>query len=103
MSDQDSSGQHVEADGRATAKTKKTGTQAAVTRGSGSWQLLYTTLGFSLTGEGTVVSMVEGVGSIWKILAFLVIAAVTWGLLLHCVWFQNKVIEWYDRNENKFR
>lgn len=73
-------------------------------RGKDAWQYLYTLLGFALTIEGTVVSMiVELRCTSARLLVFGAGAAFTIWAFLDWGWFQNKLFGLKARYEDKFR
>jgi hypothetical protein len=58
-------------------------------------------LGFALTIEAAVVPMITPLSFPLNVLVYLVIAAVTWRLILFSGWFQNKLIAWKNRYEGR--
>jgi hypothetical protein len=74
-----------------------------VKRDQQSWTYIYVVLGFALTIESTVVSMITPLCFPLNILVFAIIAVATWYLFRECRWFQNKLIGWKIRYESKFR
>ena len=79
------------------------GLETKVRRGVSSWTFIYTILGFALTIEATICSMIEPIKFPWNIALYVVVAASTWWLFLDNRWFQNKLIGWKNRNEDKER
>ena len=71
-----------------------------VKRDQQSWTYIYVVLGFALTIESTVVSMITPLCFPWNILVFAIIAVATWYLFRECRWFQNKLIGWKIRYES---
>lgn len=77
---------------------------ALVKRGPAAWQFLYTFLGFALTIEGTVISMInELTTTISRLGVFGAVAVATIYLFLDCGRFQNWLIGVKCRYEGKSR
>jgi hypothetical protein len=77
---------------------------ATVTRGPASWAYIYVTLGFALAIEGTVVQMcTPPLIFPWNLVAYGLIAAITFWLFVFNGWFQNKLIGLKSRYENQRR
>ncbi|WP_194460334.1 hypothetical protein [Bradyrhizobium sp. CCBAU 53421] len=74
---------------------------ATVTRGPESWASIYIALGFTLSIEGTAISMVPLFP--WNLAAYAAIAAITIFLFLNSGWFQNKLLSWKGKYEQKAR
>lgn len=74
---------------------------ATVTRGPESWASIYVALGFTLSIEGTAISMFPYFP--WNLAAYAVIAALTIILFLSSGWFQNKLLGWKGKYEQKAR
>ena len=74
-----------------------------VRRGGNAWQYFYTVLGFALTIEGSIVSMINNTPFLEKVGIFVLWAAATAYLFLECNWFQNKLLGLKARYEEKFR
>ena len=72
-----------------------------VQRGPESWQYIYTTLGFALTIEATIISMVEPLWWLWKLAAYAVISIITFLTFIRSGRFQNKLIGWKTAYEAK--
>ncbi len=73
------------------------------TRGQQSWTNIYVFLGFALTIESTLVSMITPLCFPLNILFFIIIAAATLYVFRECRWFHSKLIWWIHRYESKFR
>lgn len=73
-----------------------------VKRGPESWSFIYITLGFVLTIEGTVVSML-GMRLPWNLILYAVVSAFTFWLWICSGWFQNKLIGWKNDYEGRAR
>jgi hypothetical protein len=77
---------------------------ATVTRGPASWAYIYVALGFALAIEGTVVQMsTPPLIFPWNLVAYGVVAAITFWLFAFNAWFQNKLIGLKNRYENQPR
>ena len=77
---------------------------ATVTRGPASWAYIYVTLGFALAIEGTVVQMsTPPLFFPWNLVAYGVVAAITFWLFVFSGWFQNKLIGLKNRYESQAR
>ena len=76
---------------------------AKVKRGPESWAFIYITLGFVLTIEGTLVPMFTPLTFPYNVATYIVLAALTIWLFLGSGWFQNKLIGWKRRYEEKAR
>jgi hypothetical protein len=75
--------------------------EATVKRGGESWTYFYVALGFALSIEGTVVGMIQPLAFPWNLVAYLVVGAVTFWLVLFNGWFQNKLVRWKNAYEQK--
>jgi hypothetical protein len=75
----------------------------AVKRGPESWQYIYTTLGFTLTIEAGVVALIAPLRWPWNLIIYAITFVVTAHLLLFNGWFQNKLIGWKGRYEDRAR
>ena len=74
-----------------------------VKRGPESWNFVYIVLGFTLSIEGTAISMVEPLKYPFNLTAFVIFTAFTVWLFLFNGWFQNKLIACKATYEDKFR
>jgi hypothetical protein len=74
---------------------------ATVTRGPESWASIYVALGFTLSIEGTAISMVPCFP--WNLVAYAVLAAITICLFISSGRFQNKLLGWKGKYEQKAR
>jgi hypothetical protein len=72
-----------------------------VKRGPESWSYIYIALGFALTIEPTVVSMIEPLKFPWNIITYLIVGGLTFWLFLNNGWFQNKLVGLKIRYEEK--
>ena len=77
--------------------------EAAVKRGPESWNYIYITLGFALTIEATIISMIEILRFPCNILLFAVLFVGTVSLFLYNGSFQNKLLGFKSSYESKFR
>ena len=76
---------------------------ATVKRGPQSWAFIYTFLGFALTIETGVVALITPLKWPWNLGTFLAVGAITIYLFLDNGWFQNKILGWKSRYEEKER
>jgi hypothetical protein len=76
---------------------------ATVTRGPESWTYIYIALGFTLSIEGTVISLITPLVFPWNLLLYAVIGAATFWLFLNNGWFQNELLSWKAKYEKKSR
>jgi hypothetical protein len=76
---------------------------AAVRRGPASWAYIYTVLGFAVTIESTVISMITPLRFPWNIPVFIVLAAITVRLFIYNGWVHNKLIGLKNAYENEPR
>lgn len=97
----ESSGRHHHIEIHETAKATAS-VDAKVKRGEQSWQILLVFLGFALTIEGTVISMLD-LQSWARLSIFAVVAGSTWAAFMNSGWFQNRLLGWYQRNASRFR
>lgn len=74
-----------------------------VTRGPTSWAYIYVALGFVVAIEGSVISMVTPLAFPWNIVVYALVAGFSIWLFLANGWFQNKLIGFQIRYENKAR
>ena len=79
------------------------GLTAKVTRGQESWAYIYVALGFAVTIEGTIVSMITPLNFPWNLIAYGFASAVTFYLFLGNRWFLNKLIGSKIKYENASR
>jgi hypothetical protein len=79
------------------------GVSMTVKRGPESWSYIYVTLGFTLSIEGTVISLVSPLVFPWNIVVYAIIGAVTFWMFLNNGWFQNKLLGWKANYEQKGR
>jgi hypothetical protein len=77
--------------------------EAKVTRGPESWNFIYVMLGFTLTIEATVVTMIEPLKFPYNLVVYALVLLGTGWLFLDCGWFQNKLIGWKNTYEGKSR
>ncbi len=82
---------------------QKVGVQMTVNRGPESWAYIYIFLGFTLSIEGTVISLITPLGFPWNVALYAIVAVGTVWLFLDNGWFQNKLISWKIRYEQKGR
>jgi hypothetical protein len=75
---------------------------AKVRRGPESWAFIYIALGFALTIESTVISMIPNAFP-WNIFGYAAIAAATTWLFIESDWFQGKLLGMKSRYESKLR
>jgi len=75
----------------------------AVTRGPESWSYIYITLGFALTIEAGVVSLLRPLYWPHNLIAYAATSAFTVFLWLFSGWFQNKLLGWKSTYESKAR
>lgn len=73
---------------------------AKVKRGPVAWQFIYTFLGFALTIEAGVMSLVTPLRWPWNLITYVFLAIVTFRLCLYSRWFQNKLIGWKQAYED---
>ena len=97
----ENSGKHHHVEMNATVRATAS-VESQVKRGDHSWQILLVFLGFALTIEGTVISMLE-LPTWLRLSIFFAIAGSTWAAFMHSGRFQNWLIGWYQRNASKFR
>jgi hypothetical protein len=76
---------------------------ATITRGPASWASIYMALGFTLSIEGTTISMIAPLKYPWNIVAYAMVAACTAALFLNSGWFQNKLLGWMGKYERRAR
>ena len=74
-----------------------------VKRGQDSWLYVYIILGFTLTIEGSVVQMITCLKFPWNLVTYGAVSAVTFWLFLFNGWFQNKLIGFRIKYEDKAR
>jgi hypothetical protein len=76
--------------------------QTSIKRSKDSWNYIYIALGFTLSIEGTIVSMSP---LLWpcNVLLYLLLSLVTILIFLESGWFQNKLIGFKIMVEEKFR
>lgn len=60
-------------------------------------------MGFAVAIEGTAIQMITPLEFPWNVATYLVVSAATFWAFLECGWFQNKLIGWKGRYENKTR
>ena len=76
---------------------------ASVRRGAESWTYIYVMLGFALTIEATVVTMIEPLKFPWNLVVYAIIGIITFWLFIDNGWFQNKLISMKLKYEDKSR
>jgi cytochrome b subunit of formate dehydrogenase len=76
---------------------------ATVTRGEKSWAYIYVALGFAIAIEGTIIQLITPLVFPWNVISFLLVSAFSIWLFLFNGWFQNKLIGWKSRYEDKER
>ena len=76
---------------------------AVVKRGPNSWNYFYIALGFALSIWGTIIQMVDVLRFPCNVLLYLATGAGLVWLILGNGWFQNKLIYWKGRYENRPR
>lgn len=75
--------------------------QFKIKRGPESWMYIYTTLGFTLTIEGTIFSILPFCW-LYRLLVLFVVFLLTIYLFLKSGWLQNKLILLKIKMENSF-
>jgi hypothetical protein len=88
----------------ASTKLMKDSVTVKIKRGSESWNYIYITLGFTLSIEGTVVSIIPQDILEWPLnIVFLFSVFVLTGMFfLRSGWFQNKLINFKSTIEEQF-
>jgi hypothetical protein len=76
---------------------------ARVKRGQESWTYIYMVLGFAITIEGTIVSMIEPLRFPWNLVVYALVAITTFRLFLFSGWVHNKLIGLKIRYESTAR
>jgi hypothetical protein len=79
------------------------GVSMTVKRGPESWAYIYITLGFALSIEGTIISMIAPLMFPWNVLVYAAIGAGTFALFLNSGRFQNWLLSWKAAYEQKAR
>jgi hypothetical protein len=82
---------------------QKVGVTMTVKRGPLSWAYIYTALGFALTIEAGVMSMIPYPGLPWNVVLFVLIAAITIWLFIDNKWVHQKLISLKLRYEERGR
>ncbi len=81
----------------------KVGVTMGVTRGPETWAYIYVWLGFTLTIEGTIITMIAPLIYPWNLIVYATLGAITFWLFINNAWFQNKLVRMKIRYETKAR
>jgi hypothetical protein len=76
---------------------------ATVTRGQESWTYIYIVLGFTLSIEGTSISLITPLAFPWNLILYAVIGAATFWMFINNGRFQDKIFGWKAKYEQKAR
>ena len=90
---------------RATMEAKAEGgvtVDAKVQRGQESWTFIYITLGFAISIEGTVISMMP-LSFPWNVIIYVIVAFLTGWAWIESGWVHNKLLGIKARYETKAR
>ena len=71
-------------------------------RGQESWTFIYITLGFAISIEGTVISMMP-LSFPWNVIIYVIVAFLTGWAWIESGWVQNKLIGLKNKYEDKLR
>jgi uncharacterized membrane protein len=79
--------------------------KADLRAGSGpqSWTYIYVALGFFIAIGGTIIQMIEPLEFPWNIVAFIAIAAIAFWIFLFNALFQNRLMAWKNKYEERPR
>lgn len=77
--------------------------ETKVKRGSVSWAYIYVALAFAISIEGQIISMIEPLPWLWKIIAYALLVVVTCWIFLWFDWVPNKLIRLKNWYENRYR
>jgi hypothetical protein len=73
-----------------------------IRRGPESWQYIYIALGFAISIEGTIITMLP-IERPFNLSTFIIFAVVTGWYFLNNKWLQNALIEFKGKIEDKIR
>jgi hypothetical protein len=76
------------------------GIEAKVLRGKPSWDFLYIVLGFTLTIESTIVTMIDPLKFPWNVLLYVAIAGLTIRYFYTSGWLHDRLIGLKNKYES---
>lgn len=80
-----------------------TSIQMKIKRGPESWSYIYVALGFALSIEASVVTMIEPLKFPWNLVIYAFVSLMTFAMFINNRWFQSKLIGLKNRYEAKER